>query len=176
MAYVYRHIRLDTNVPFYIGVGIDANYFRAYQKTKSKRSAYWLNIIKKTAYTVDILIDDISVEISLEKEKEFISLYGRADLGTGSLVNLTDGGENPPIHTGDSNPMKKPENRAKISALMTGIKRSDYTCNLLRERNIKNGIMPPNRKGEIMSKEGRDKMVKTRMQNGVRRKAIFSTV
>ena len=29
MAYVYRHIRLDKNEPFYIGIGSDANYSRS---------------------------------------------------------------------------------------------------------------------------------------------------
>ena len=43
MAYVYRHIRLDTNQPFYIGIGSDKNYFRANQKTSSKRNSYWVN-------------------------------------------------------------------------------------------------------------------------------------
>lgn len=29
MAYVYRHIRLDKNIPFYIGIGLkDYNYKR----------------------------------------------------------------------------------------------------------------------------------------------------
>ena len=29
MAYVYRHIRLDKNEPFYIGIGSDKEYKRA---------------------------------------------------------------------------------------------------------------------------------------------------
>lgn len=33
---------------------------------------------------------------AFEAEKFFISYYGRKDLGTGCLRNLTDGGENPP--------------------------------------------------------------------------------
>jgi hypothetical protein len=37
MAYVYRHIRLDKNEPFYIGVGSDSNYSRAFTKRSSHR-------------------------------------------------------------------------------------------------------------------------------------------
>ena len=29
MAYVYRHVRVDKNQPFYIGIGTDNNYKRA---------------------------------------------------------------------------------------------------------------------------------------------------
>jgi hypothetical protein len=91
MAYVYRHIRLDTNQPFYIGISSDTNYKRAY--TKSRRNAHWRNIIQKTKYEVKILLDDLTWEQACEKEMEFIALYGRTDLNTGILCNKTLGGE-----------------------------------------------------------------------------------
>jgi hypothetical protein len=90
MAYVYRHIRLDKNEPFYIGIGSSANHERA--KTKKGRNTWWKKVSQKTAWRVDILCDDISWEKANEKEIEFIKLYGRADLNNGTLVNLTDGG------------------------------------------------------------------------------------
>jgi hypothetical protein len=89
MAAVYRHIRLDKNEPFYIG--ISSNIERPY--SKFNRNKWWHNIVKKTDYEVEILFDDLTWEESCEKEKEFIKLYGRKDLGLGTLVNLTDGGE-----------------------------------------------------------------------------------
>jgi hypothetical protein len=91
MAYLYRHIRLDKNEPFYIGVGSSANYFRAFRKTN--RNNHWNNVVNITNYEVEILFDDLSDEQARLKEIEFIKLYGRVDLGTGSLVNLTDGGD-----------------------------------------------------------------------------------
>lgn len=91
MAYLYRHIRLDKNEPFYIGVGSSANYFRAFRK--SNRNKHWQNIINISDYEVEVLFDNISDEEARQKEIEFIKLYGRVDLGTGSLVNLTDGGD-----------------------------------------------------------------------------------
>lgn len=91
MAYLYRHIRLDRNQPFYIGIGSDDSYKRAYDKRS--RSKYWKSVINKTDYEVEILMEDLTWEEACEKEKEFISLYGRADLGTGILCNLTEGGE-----------------------------------------------------------------------------------
>lgn len=91
MAYVYRHIRLDKNEPFYIGVGSDTNYSRAF--TKRSRNQHWKNIVNITEYDVEIMIDNVSFEYACEKEIEFITLYGRIDKKLGSLVNLTDGGQ-----------------------------------------------------------------------------------
>jgi hypothetical protein len=90
MAIVYRHIRLDKNEPFYIGIGAETS--RAFD-VKKGRNTYWKNIVNKTDYEVQILFDDLTWDEACEKEKEFITLYGRRDLGTGTLVNMTDGGE-----------------------------------------------------------------------------------
>jgi|VirMetMinimDraft_7_1064189.scaffolds.fasta_scaffold06336_3 hypothetical protein len=91
MAYVYRHIRKDTNQPFYIGVGLtDDNYHRA--GVKSKRNKYWKNIVAITEYDIHILFDNISDELAFKKEIEFISIYKRIEDG-GTLCNMTLGGE-----------------------------------------------------------------------------------
>lgn len=89
MAYVYRHIRLDKNVPFYIGISNDVGYKRAYNKTY--RNKYWKNIANITEYDVDIIIDSISWDNACLKEIEFIKLYGRYP--NGPLCNMTDGGD-----------------------------------------------------------------------------------
>lgn len=94
MAYLYRHIRLDTNQPFYIGIGSDSDgkYIRA--NNKKRRSFAWKDIVyKNIQYEIDIILDNLSWEEACFKEKEFISLYGRKDLNLGPLVNFTDGGE-----------------------------------------------------------------------------------
>ena len=91
MAYVYRHIRLDKNEPFYIGIGSDEEYKRA--STSKNRNIFWKRIINKTEFEVEILCDNLNWDEACLKEKEFISLYGRKDKNKGSLCNLTDGGE-----------------------------------------------------------------------------------
>jgi hypothetical protein len=96
--YLYRHVTKDNNMPFYIGIGkkhkysntIESEYKRAFSKN---RSDYWYNIVNKHDYIVEILFESSSKEKIIEKEKEFIKLYGRRDLNTGTLCNLTDGGE-----------------------------------------------------------------------------------
>jgi len=89
MAVLYRHIRLDKNVPFYIGIG--KTEARAY--SKQGRSSYWKSIVAKTGYEVEVLFDGLTWEEACKKEAEFIKLYGRSDLNEGTLCNLTDGGE-----------------------------------------------------------------------------------
>jgi hypothetical protein len=93
MAYVYRHIRLDKNEPFYIGIGSDEKYQRADYKGLKGRNIYWHRIVGKTDYEVEIILDELTYEESLKKEQEFIALYGRVNNNTGILCNLTDGGE-----------------------------------------------------------------------------------
>ena len=88
MAYLYRHIRTDSNVPFYIGIGQSIN--RVYSVTH--RNKHWLSIVDKTSYEVDILFDDITYEFAKEKEKEFIELYKRKEDG-GTLCNITKCGD-----------------------------------------------------------------------------------
>jgi len=93
MAYIYRHIRLDLNIPFYVGIGSDSDgkYKRA--KREKGRSYSWKDIAKNIPWKFDIILDELSWEEACLKEIEFIKLYGRKDLNEGSLVNLTNGGE-----------------------------------------------------------------------------------
>lgn len=91
MAYLYRHIRLDKNEPFYIGIGSDDKYKRAY--SVKQRTKHWMFITACTPYEVEIVLDDLTWEEACKKEQEFIQLYGRKDQNKGTLCNYTDGGE-----------------------------------------------------------------------------------
>lgn len=90
MSYlIYQHYRKDKGEVFY--VGISSNIKRPYKK--SNRSSFWKKIINKTDYDVEILFNDLTKIQAEIIEKELIKFYGRRDLGTGTLCNLTDGGE-----------------------------------------------------------------------------------
>ena len=52
MAVVYRHIRLDKNEPFYIGIGRDEA--RAF--SKKGRNRHWRFITTKSNYEIDIYL------------------------------------------------------------------------------------------------------------------------
>jgi hypothetical protein len=89
MAYVYRHIRIDKDEPFYIGIGSDKNYNRAYNI--KNRNIYWKNVVNKTDYFVDIILDNLIWEDACKSEIFFIKMYGKKP--NGILCNMTDGGE-----------------------------------------------------------------------------------
>ena len=85
---VYRHRRLDTNEIFYVGIGNDK---RPYDF--NKRNRWWKNIFNLTGINVEVLYDNLTWEDSCELEEFLISIYGRKDISTGTLVNLTNGGD-----------------------------------------------------------------------------------
>ncbi|UWF79086.1 MAG: GIY-YIG catalytic domain protein [Bacteriophage sp.] len=98
--YLYRHIRLDKNEVFYIGVGTIQNktgngfygkHLRAF--SKSYRNDIWKYITGKTEYEVEIMLYSNDYEFILAKEIEFIKLYGKIVDCNGTLCNITDGGE-----------------------------------------------------------------------------------
>lgn len=147
--YLYRHIRLDINMPFYIGIGTVCNnyggerskYARAY--SMSRRTRHWKNIVAKVGYSVDIIMESDDIDFIKKKETEFINLYGRKDLGKGVLINKTDGGQGnfgkeqleflSKLHTG-----RKHTEKAKlaISKYMKTRVISDYTRKLQSEKKL----------------------------------------
>ena len=165
MAYLYRHIRLDKNEPFYIGIGSDVDYVRA--SSKKNRNIYWERIVNRVEYRIEIILDDLTWEQSCEKEIEFIALYGRADLKKGTLCNLTDGGE------GAFGLVVSKETRSRRSESYKGRfvgeknpfygkKHSEETKRKISE--AKTGIPSPT-KGLIFSQERKDEMSKLKKGN-----------
>jgi len=89
MAIVYLHKKKDTQEVFYVGIGVLKE--RAY--TKHKRSELWKKIVKKYDYDIIITHDNICWEEACSIEKYLISFYGRIDIKTGILTNMTEGGD-----------------------------------------------------------------------------------
>lgn len=164
MYCVYRHIRLDKNVPFYIGIAtkrknnypkskLSTLYDRAF--TKSGRNDIWKRIINKTQYEVEILYESDCYSFIQNKEIEFISLYKRIKDG-GTLCNLTFGGEGFHGHEiteiqrkkfsekkkGNLNPNRiypyTEERRKKLSLALKGQKRTNEQKERIRKSNYRN--------------------------------------
>lgn len=91
MAYVYTHTRLDNNEIFYVGIGSDKYYTRA--NDYHNRNKFWQNITSKTDYRVDIIADNLTREEAGIIERKLIKEIGRKVNNTGTLCNLSDGGE-----------------------------------------------------------------------------------
>jgi hypothetical protein len=115
MAGVYIHIRKDKNEPFY--VGIYENKYRPFEKTR--RNDIWDKIVSKTEFDVKILQEGLTWDEACQMEKDLIKQYGRINLNTGILANLTDGGD------GAVGLIRTEEHSRKISESLTGRKLSD---------------------------------------------------
>ena len=147
MAYVYRHIRLDKNEPFYIGIGSDKKHNRAY--TNDSRNKIWKSITSRTNYEVEILLENLTWDEACEKEIEFIDLYKRK-CDNGILANLSKGGG------GGASGFKRDIESVKRSALnRIGYKRSEESKRKMSE----------SRKGIKFTEATKEKMRKRMMGN-----------
>lgn len=82
--YIYRHIRIDKNTPFYVGKGSGD---RAFQK--KSRNKYWKNIASN-GYKIEIILKNLTQKNAYKKEIEFIELYKSFGY---CEANFTNGGE-----------------------------------------------------------------------------------
>ncbi len=163
--YIYRHIRLDKNQPFYIGVGTKKSFIKDWTRTsayyraneKGGRNKIWCNIVNKTPYVVEILLESNNEDFIFEKEIEFIKLYGRIDKKTGTLANLTDGGRGTKRLIISKKAKILSSNRAKGNTYRKGIKASDETRALIRALQLGRKLLP----------ESIEKRTKTRQSRGV---------
>lgn len=119
--YVYSHHKANTDKVFYIGKG------RKERDKKKCRSKHWNNIVNKHGLTIKRIHENLLELEAMSLEIKLIKEIGRLDLGTGPLINLTDGGE------GLSGFVRTPENRLKLSLANLGKKNSP-------ESNIKRSI------------------------------------
>lgn len=141
--FIYRHIRLDKDEPFYIGVGTKTSYADTFNEIyrraflKAGRNLLWKRIVAKTDYQVEIIIESENFEYILQKEIEFIKLYGRKDLGLGILANLTDGG------VGNKNMPKRKcsdKTKQKMSDASKGLLKSSAHKLALSKAKLKNPV------------------------------------
>ena len=84
---LYTHSKPCGEV-FYVGIGKNRRPY-----SKHSRNPLWLNVVSKYSYNVIIVEDNLTWDEACQKEIELIAHYGRRDLGEGTLVNMTDGGD-----------------------------------------------------------------------------------
>lgn len=91
--YIYQWVDPRNNEVIYIGKGTNDRY-----KSNSSRNKILLDKQKKInsmglEVKKEIILEDLDENDAFEKEKEYIASIGRKDLGKGTLLNLTDGGD-----------------------------------------------------------------------------------
>lgn len=92
--YVYLHYHAGDTVVFYVGKGHHRKYRHHCRAHDLKtRSRMWQRVHAKHGVRVEVLEDNMSEYAAFLLERTMIALIGRRDLGLGTLVNHTDGGE-----------------------------------------------------------------------------------
>ncbi len=113
--YIYLHKTQDSGEVFYVGKGTRykwKGFQRGYEL--KRRSKFWNSVVCKHGVVVEIVFETCSEKDAFSVEIDLIKKYGRRDIGTGSLVNMTNGGE------GMSGHKQRPETIAKKIASMRG--------------------------------------------------------
>jgi len=138
--YTYMWLRED-GVPYYVGKGSGQ---RAFDKRERRFSM--------PNDSARILIQEFPSEReAFEAEKFLIAYYGRVDLGTGCLRNLTDGGENPPSNRGKKRPLHAIQ---RTAAFNRGRKLSAHHCNKLRIAKLGKSISEDHKRNIGLARQG----------------------
>lgn len=178
--YVYRHIRLDTKTPFYVGVG------RGYRaRNLANRGEYHKNIQKIAGCKIEYVFKNISKEESLRIEIILIKAYRKFGLCEANFKN--GGGWKLSAETrkriGQANIGKHPMTKEKLSILLASRKGKE-SWNKGKpgwSRGLKLGPLSEDvrrkiakaRTGTLASPETKEKMSKS--QKGKRTKLVFDT-
>lgn len=120
--YTYIWLRED-GTPYYVGKGCGD------RATKRR----WRRIGFPPPVDRIVITYHESEEAAFNSEKSLIALYGRKDLGTGCLSNMTDGGENPPSHLGKK---RSPEWIQKQRAKKIGRKTYEQSAETCHKRRL----------------------------------------
>lgn len=147
--YVYFHLKEDVTEIFYIGIGSGKRAF-----SKANRSKFWHHVVNKHGYVILIEDEGLTWAEACELEKKYIAWFGRRIDKSGTLVNLTPGGD------GVVGMIRSAEHRAKISAHRTGTHCSPETKAKLSAANKGNKKLIDSLTGRKISDQHRDNISK----------------
>lgn len=129
--YVYQYLR-ENGTPYYVGKG-KGN--RAWVSHKRENG---IDLLPKKRNKIQIVRANLSADKATLLEISLISKYGRKDLGTGILRNMTNGGEGAPGRIYNH----KEETKQKISKSLKGITRQPFTAEHKAKLSISRKLRP----------------------------------
>jgi hypothetical protein len=151
--YVYAYLRSSDNTPYYIGKGKNLRY-------KERHSVS----VPKDNSKIVFLETNLSDIGACALERRYIRWYGRKDLGTGILQNMSDGGQGTSgvkksvsdetkrkISLANKGRIQSPEERANRSLSLKGMKPS-------AESNAKRGAKA---RGRVLGPQSEERKAKT---------------
>lgn len=141
---VYFHLKEGVAEVFYVGIGSEKRAF-----SRANRSKFWHHVVEKHGYDVLIEDDGLTWAQACELEKKYIAWFGRRIDNSGTLVNLTPGGD------GVVGMVRSAEYRAKISAHRTGTHHSKETKAKLSKANKGNAKLIKSLTGRELTDEHR---------------------
>ena len=177
--YTYLLLHPDTNLPFYVGMGKNKRYLNHVNNARlppnKRRRGHKLGILRKLLREgkepiYSFYVVDVSRDVAITCEKALIAKYGREDLGTGILTNLTNGGDGRDGYSLEqrkhaSNRMKnkimakdKDGNAIKIdkddprflSGELVGVTKGDPRVKASSSKSMKNKIMAKDKDGNAI--------------------------
>lgn len=129
--YVYGYIDPRTEEYFYIGKGTDDRAYDHLLPYYFYRQTYFYRKLRKMLSEgiepeIQFISEELTNKEACQLEIELINEYGRIDLGTGCLCNLTDGGEG-------ANRLVSEETRRKLSIAHIGHQHTETTKRRMSE-------------------------------------------
>jgi len=150
MEHFYTYIISDpsrNNEAFYVGKGKNERAWSHLSRKDKHPLTHRFNKMRQNGITPNIsLYSELDEELAFFLEEELIAKFGRKDLGTGTLLNMTNGGD------GGAGYVVSEETRKKISIAGQGRKCSEETKRL----------MSATRTGEIRSEETKSNISKSK--------------
>ena len=132
---VYIHRKLSDSTIFYVGIGSEDRPYR-----KSGRSSLWNSTVNKNGYYVEVILEGLEWKEACEIETYLIKQFGRKDLRTGYLVNLTEGGDGTVGGKHSEESKKKMSEANKGNTYALGNKHSEETRSKMSEDKSKKVI------------------------------------